>query len=50
MGTIVAKAPLTRVLAIPVEAFDDLLVRDRHLAMKVLELESVRLKSLLEAR
>ncbi|BAW97506.1 hypothetical protein NIES970_24580 [[Synechococcus] sp. NIES-970] len=50
MGTIIAKAPLTRVLAIPVEAFDDLLEGDRHLAMKVLELESLRLKTLLENR
>lgn len=48
MGTIVAKSTPTRVLAIPVDAFDDLLERDRHLAMKVLELESIRLKGLLE--
>lgn len=50
MGTIIAKADPTRVLAIPVQAFDDLLEGDRHLAMKVLELESIRLKTLLESR
>lgn len=47
-GTIVAQSTPTRILAIPVEAFDDLLDRDRHLARKVLELESIRLKGLLE--
>lgn len=48
MGTIIAKAEITRVLAISVQAFDDLLEGDRPLAMKVLELESIRLKTLLE--
>ncbi|MDB9333010.1 cyclic nucleotide-binding domain-containing protein [Nodularia spumigena CS-591/04] len=48
MGTIIAKAEITRILAIPVQAFDDLLEGDRHLAMKVLELESIRLKTLLQ--
>lgn len=47
-GTIVAQCTPTRILAIPVQAFDDLLDRDRHLARKVLELESIRLKGLLE--
>jgi CRP-like cAMP-binding protein len=46
-GTIVAKASPTRVLAIPVDTFDDLMDRDRHLAIKVLELESLRIKGLL---
>ena len=48
LGTIVAKADNTKVLAIPVMAFDDLLEHDHQLAMKVLELESLRLKNLLE--
>ena len=48
MGTIIAKAEITRVLAISVQAFDDLLEGDRPLAIKVLELESIRLKTLLE--
>jgi hypothetical protein len=47
-GTITAKASPTRVLAIPVDTFDDLMDRDRHLAIKVLELESLRIKGLLE--
>ena len=46
-GTITAKASPTRVLAIPVDTFDDLMDRDRHLAIKVLELESLRIKGLL---
>ncbi|MBJ7899162.1 MAG: cyclic nucleotide-binding domain-containing protein [Cyanobacteria bacterium RI_101] len=49
LGTILAKASPTRVLALPVAAFDDLLERNRPLALKVLELESLRLKNLLEA-
>jgi len=46
-GTITAKASPTRVLAIPVDTFDDLMDRDRNLAIKVLELESLRIKGLL---
>ncbi|PZU98811.1 MAG: cyclic nucleotide-binding protein [Pseudanabaena sp.] len=46
-GTITAKSSPTRVLAIPVDTFDDLMERDRSLAIKVLELESLRLKGLL---
>ena len=46
-GTITAKASPTRVLAIPVDTFDDLMDRDRHLAIKVLELENLRIKGLL---
>jgi len=46
-GTITAKSSPTRVLAIPVDTFDDLMERDRSLALKVLELESIRLKTLL---
>ncbi|MDX1976931.1 MAG: cyclic nucleotide-binding domain-containing protein, partial [Pseudanabaenaceae cyanobacterium bins.68] len=45
-GTITAKSSPTRVLAIPVDTFDDLIRSDRRLAIKVLELESNRLKSL----
>ena len=50
IGTITAKASPTRVLAIPVDTFDDLLDRDRHLAIKVLELESLRIKGLLGSK
>lgn len=46
-GTITAKSSPTRILAIPVDTFDDLMERDRSLALKVLELESIRLKTLL---
>lgn len=49
-GTITAKATPTRVLAIPVDTFDDLIDRDRNLAIKVIELESIRLKALLEVK
>ncbi len=49
-GTITAKSTPTRVLAIPVDTFDDLIDRDRNLAIKVIELESIRLKALLEVK
>ncbi|MCP9812663.1 cyclic nucleotide-binding domain-containing protein [Synechococcus lacustris Maggiore-St4-Slac] len=49
-GTIVAKDSPTRVLAIPVDTFDDLMDRDRNLAIKVLELESLRIKGLLGSK
>ena len=49
-GTITAKSSPTRVLAIPVDTFDDLMERDRSLALKVLELESLRLKGLLDSK
>jgi CRP-like cAMP-binding protein len=45
-STIVAKAPATCILAIPVDAFDDLLERDRDFARRVLEMESDRLRHL----
>jgi Cyclic nucleotide-binding domain len=45
-STIVAKAPKTRILAIPVDAFDDLLERDHDFARRVLEMESDRLRQL----
>jgi CRP-like cAMP-binding protein len=38
-----------RILAIPVEAFDDLLERDRDFARKVLEMESDRLRYLTQS-
>ena len=50
IGTITAKASPTRVLAIPVDTFDDLMDRDRNLAIKVLELESLRIKGLLGSK
>jgi Cyclic nucleotide-binding domain/4Fe-4S binding domain len=46
-STIVAKAQLTRILAIPVDTFDDLLERDRDFARRVLEMESRRLQQIL---
>lgn len=46
-STIVAKATPTRLLAIPVDTFDDLLARDGDLARRVLEMESCRLQQLI---
>jgi hypothetical protein len=43
-NTIVAKGDFTRILAVPVTAFDDLLDRDRDFARRVLELESRQLQ------
>jgi CRP-like cAMP-binding protein len=45
-STIVATAPSTRILAIPVDAFDDLLEHDRDFARRVLEMERDRLRKL----
>jgi hypothetical protein len=47
-STIVAKAQPTRILAIPVDTFDDLLERDRDFARRVLEIESRRLQQLIQ--
>jgi CRP-like cAMP-binding protein len=46
-GTITGRSTPTRVLAIPVDTFNDLMSRDRNLAIKVLELEKIRLRGLL---
>jgi CRP-like cAMP-binding protein len=46
-STIVAKAVSTRILAVPVDAFDDLLEGDRDFARRVLEMESRRLQQVL---
>jgi hypothetical protein len=46
-STIVAKAEPTRILAIPVDTFDDLLERDHDFARRVLEMESRRLQQIL---
>ena len=46
-STIVAKATPTRLLAIPVDTFDDLLERDGDLTRRVLEMESSRLQQLI---
>ncbi len=46
-GTIIATAPQTRILAIPVDTFDDLLDYDHDFARRVLEMESQRLQQLL---
>jgi CRP-like cAMP-binding protein len=46
-GTAIAKATPTRVLAIPVDTFDDLFDRDRDFARRVLEMESSRLQQVI---
>jgi CRP-like cAMP-binding protein len=46
-GTIVANASPTRILAVPVDALDDLLEHDGDFARRVLEMESRRLQQLL---
>jgi CRP-like cAMP-binding protein len=43
-NTIVADSEATRILAVPVNAFDDLLDRDRDFSRRVLELESRQLQ------
>lgn len=43
-GTAIAKATPTRILAIPVDTFDNLLDRDRDFARRVLEMESRHLQ------
>jgi CRP-like cAMP-binding protein len=43
-NTIVASSDLTRILAVPVNAFDDLLDRDRDFSRRVLALESQQLQ------
>jgi CRP-like cAMP-binding protein len=43
-NTIVSQGDFTRILAVPVTAFDDLLDRDRDFARRVLELESRQLQ------
>ena len=45
-NTIIADSEKTRILAIPVDAFDDLLDHDPDFARRVLELESQRLQQL----
>jgi CRP-like cAMP-binding protein len=48
-GRITAKATPTRILAIPVDAFDTLLDRDHDFARRVLKLESARLQQIVTA-
>jgi hypothetical protein len=48
-GRITAKASPTRLLAIPVDAFDAILERDHDFALRVLKLESARLQQVLAA-
>ncbi|ELR97120.1 cyclic nucleotide-binding domain-containing protein [Gloeocapsa sp. PCC 73106] len=48
-GTIMAQTTPTRILAIPVDTFDEVLDRDHHFARKVLALESRRLQDLLQS-
>ena len=47
-GTIMAKVAKTRILAISVDTFDDLLDRDHEFARRVLEMESRRLQQLVQ--
>ncbi|MGC1396055.1 MAG: cyclic nucleotide-binding domain-containing protein [Coleofasciculaceae cyanobacterium] len=47
-GTIITKVAKTRILAIPVDTFDDLLDRDHEFARRVLEMESRRLQQLVQ--
>jgi hypothetical protein len=47
-NTIVADAQNTRILAVPVDAFDDLLEHDPDFARRVLELESRRLQQVVQ--
>lgn len=46
-GRAIAKTNPTRILAIPVDRFDDLLDRDRDFARRVLEMESSRLQQVI---
>ncbi len=48
-NTIVAQGELTRILAVPVTAFDDLLDRDRDFARRVLALESRQLQRFMQS-
>ena len=48
-NTIVADSNITRVIAVPVEAFDDLLDRDPDFARRVLELESRHLQKFMRS-
>jgi CRP-like cAMP-binding protein len=48
-NTIVAEGDFTRILAVPVSAFDDLLDRDRDFARRVLELESRQLQKFMRS-
>jgi hypothetical protein len=48
-GAIVAEGDFTRILAVPVSAFDDLLGRDRDFARRVLELESRQLQKFMRS-
>jgi CRP-like cAMP-binding protein len=46
-NTILAESEQTRILALPVNAFDDLLEHDSDLARRILELESRHLQQLM---
>jgi CRP-like cAMP-binding protein len=48
-GTIIAESNPTRILAIPVDGFDDLLDRDREFARRVMELESRNLQGFIRS-
>lgn len=48
-NTIVADSDITRILAVPVDAFDDLLTADPDFARRVLELESRQLQQFMRS-
>ena len=48
-NTIIADSDITRILAVPVDAFDDFLDRDRDFARRVLELESRQLQKFMRS-
>ncbi len=48
-NTIIASSEITRILAVPVNAFDDLLERDQDFARRVLELESRHLQRFMQS-
>jgi CRP-like cAMP-binding protein len=48
-NTIIAESEVTRILAVPVDAFDAFLDRDRDFARRVLELESRQLQKFMRS-
>lgn len=48
LGTVIAQSPLTRILAIPVDAFDAFLAKDPDFARRVMELESRQLQEFIQ--
>jgi CRP-like cAMP-binding protein len=48
LGTVMAQSPLTRILAVPVDAFDAFLAGDPDFARRVMELESRQLQEFIQ--